>query len=264
MNLETNYISTSGMLALSQCLANPTTWRFLQSIKLENQRQLVSSRAELELAKALCKNKSVIRCSLRVRNLWEREQINKFVSRNMDFLRQARLHHAKEAGIHVQRARNAMEQLFDRVAADDPTLTEIEVVGNQVFLSLPRDEILKAAWAFAANTHVKIVRMTMLRLDDEVARALAKSLKSNTSITNLALDSNMIGGEGIVELVRSLGENESIVEVQLRHQYVSTREPQQLDRKSLLTLVSLGRSPSRPQRKIRSQACSVTTPFFAS
>jgi hypothetical protein len=96
LNLETNYISTAGVLALSSCLSSPNTWRYLQAVKLENQRHLISSRAELELAKALCKSKSVIRFSLRVRNIWERDQINKFVSRNMDFLRQARLYHAKK------------------------------------------------------------------------------------------------------------------------------------------------------------------------
>jgi hypothetical protein len=223
LNLETNYISTVGVLALSQCLANPATWRFLQSVKLENQRHLVSSHAELELAKALCKNRSVIRFSLRVRNLWEREQINKFVSRNMDFLRQARVHHAKETGTQIQRVRNAMEKLFDKVAADDPTLTEVEVVGNQVFLSLPRDEIMKAARAFATNTHVKTVRMTMLRLDDAFAGSLATSLETNTAIEKLVLESNMIGSEGILDLVRSLEKNKSIVELQLRHQYVSRR-----------------------------------------
>jgi Leucine Rich repeat len=206
LNLETNYISTAGVLALSSCLSSPSTWRYLQAVKLENQRHLISSRAELELAKALCKN------------IWERDQINKFVSRNMDFLRQARLYHAKKTGTLVERARNSMEQLFDRVAANDPTLTDLEVVGNQVFLSLPRDEVEKAANAFATNTHITNVRMTMLRLDDAFVSALARSLEANTSLEKLILESNSIGSEGILALVRCLGTNKSIVEVQLRHQ----------------------------------------------
>lgn len=218
LNLETNYISTTGVLALSNCLSSPNTWRYLQAVKLENQRHLISSRAELELAKALCKNKSVIRFSLRVRNIWERDQINKFVSRNMDFLRQARLYHATKTGTLVERSRNSMEQLFDRVAADDPTLTDLEVVGNQVFLSLPRDEVVKAAEAFATNTHIKCVRMTMLRLDDAFASALAKSLEANTTLEKLILESNAIGSEGILAIVQCLGTNTSVVELQLRHQ----------------------------------------------
>jgi Leucine Rich repeat len=218
LNLETNYISTAGVIALSSCLSSPNTWRYLQAVKLENQRHLISSRAELELAKALCKNKSVIRFSLRVRNLWERDQINKFVSRNMDFLRQARLYHAKKTGALVERSRNSMEQLFDRVAANDPTLTDLEVVGNQVFLSLPRDEVVKAAEAFATNSHIKSVRMTMLRLDDVFASSLARSLEASTTIEKLILESNAIGSAGILALVRCLGRNKSVVELQSRHQ----------------------------------------------
>lgn len=218
LNMETNYVSTSGVVALSQCLASPKTWRYLQAVKLENQRHLISSKAELELAKALCLNRSVIRFSLRVRNLWERDQVNKFVSRNTDFLRQARLHHATKTGTLVQRARNKIEQLFDSIAANDASISEVDLVGNQLFLSLPRDEVVKAARSFGTNTHVKTVRMTMLRLDDEFACVLAKSIECNSTIEKLVLDSNMIGSEGILAIVGSLSTNSSIVELQLRHQ----------------------------------------------
>jgi len=218
LNLETNYFSEAGIIALSKCLANAKSWNYVQAIKLENQRHLISSRAELELAKALCCNRSVIRFSLRVRNLWERGQINNFVSRNLDYLRQARLQHSIKTGTQVQRARNKIEQLFDLVAANDPSITDVAVVADQLFLSLPRDEIIKAAKSFANNTHVKSVRMTMLKLDDGFATTLAESIEKNSTIEKLLLDSNMIASEGITAIVRSLADNTSIVEVQLRHQ----------------------------------------------
>lgn len=218
LNMETNYLSTAGVVALSKCLSDPKTWTFIQAVKLENQRQLISSRAELELAKALCMNKSVIRLSLRIRNLWERNQANKFVSRNMDFLRQARLKHAIKTGTKTERARNKMEELFDQVAANDEKVTEVEVVGNQLFLSLPKDEVIKAAKAFANNTHVKTVRMTMLRLNDDFACAFAKSIESGCVIEKLILDSNSFTGNGIEAIVASLAKNQTITELQLRHQ----------------------------------------------
>lgn len=217
LNMETNYLSTAGVIALSKCISSRDTWKYLQAVKLENQRHLISSRAELELAKALCINRSVIRFSLRVRNLWERGQINKFVSRNMDFLRQARLKRAMQDGTHV-RARNKIEELFDRVSANDPSLAAVEVVANPLFLALPKNEVLKAARSFATNSHVTSVRMTMLQLDDEFACEFAKSLETNRSIEKIVLDSNAIGSDGVASIVSSLAKNATVVELHLRHQ----------------------------------------------
>jgi hypothetical protein len=37
LNAETNYITESGVVALSQCIANPNCMKYLQVLKLENQ-----------------------------------------------------------------------------------------------------------------------------------------------------------------------------------------------------------------------------------
>jgi len=112
LNMETNFASEDGVIALAEAIANPHTWPYLQVIRLENQRRLISSKAELALAKALCVNRSVIRFSLRVRNMWERNQINKYVSRNLDYTRQARVKHAMDTGTHIERSRNEIEEFF--------------------------------------------------------------------------------------------------------------------------------------------------------
>jgi hypothetical protein len=142
LNMETNFVGQAGIVALSKCIASPKTWRYLQSVKLENQRQLISSKAELALAKAMCVNRSVIRLSLRVRNMWERDQCNKFVSRNIDFLRQARIAHALKTGTHVERSRNKIEQLFDKIAANDASITDVDLVGDQLYTALSMDEVI--------------------------------------------------------------------------------------------------------------------------
>jgi hypothetical protein len=218
INAETNYITEPGVVALSKCISSSTTLKYLQVVRLENQKALMTSKAELALAKAMCVNRSVVRMSLRVRNLLERQQINKYVVRNVDFLRQARRHHAIGTGTLQERKRTEMEQFFDKIAADDPSITEVNLVGNLRFLSLNEEEKVKAGAAFANNTHIKTVMMSTLQLDDKFAEALAKALETNSTIEKLLLDSNSFAGDGMKTLFSGLAKNSSIVEMQVRHQ----------------------------------------------
>jgi len=106
-----------------------------------------------------------------------------------------------------------------KIAADDPSITEVELVGDQLFLALNKTEKLKAATSFATNKHVTKVKMCLLKLDDTFGVELAKSLESNCTIENLLLENNMFTGEAIKALVGCLGNgNSTIVELQLRHQ----------------------------------------------
>jgi hypothetical protein len=219
VNLETNFISGPGFVSLSKCIGNPAVWKYLNAVKVDNQNSPVKTEAEVALARALCVNRTVIRFSLRVRNLRERETINRCVQRNIDFLRQARQLHLKKTGKVVKRARNKMEQLIDSIAANDPSVSgEVSFVGDQLFLALNRTEVLKAATCFRGNEHVTSVKMSLLKLDDEFAKELAKSIENNSTIEKLVLDNNAIGSEGITAIVGSLARNNTITELQLRHQ----------------------------------------------
>jgi hypothetical protein len=217
-NLETNFISESGVIALAKCIAKQTVWKYLQSIKLENQKFLLSSKAENELARALYVNRSVITVNLRVRNIHERTRIEKYVYRNTDLLRQARRKHKIKTGTLKERKRNQMEQFFDKIAADDPGVTEVDLTGDQLFLALNKAEKLKAAKSFATNKHITKVKMTLLKLDDEWGIAFGESLASNTTIEHLILENNMFAGDGIKAIVGALAKNNTVVEMQLRHQ----------------------------------------------
>ena len=217
-NLETNFISESGVVALSKCIASSETWKYLQAIKLENQKFLLSSKAENELAKALFVNRSVVTVNLRVRNIHERTRIEKYVYRNTDLLRQARRRHKIKTGTLKERKRNKMEQFFDKIAADDPSITEVELVGDQLFLALNKTEKIKAAKAFATNKHVTQVKMSLLKLDDEFGVELGKAMEANSTIEALILENNMFAGDGIKALVGCLSKNKTITELQLRHQ----------------------------------------------
>ena len=94
------------------------------------------------------------------------------IVRNIDFVRRARRHHAIATGTLEERKRNAMEQIFDKIAANDPSVPEVNIVGNLKFISLNAEEKIKegAAFvnnAFVNNTHVTTVQiMNQLKLND--------------------------------------------------------------------------------------------------
>ena len=218
LNFETNFLSSAGLLALSDNILNPDIWKYLQCVKLDNQKSPIKTAAEIAIAKALWTNRSVIRFSLRIRNLRERQRVQQSIQRNIDYLRQARQLHRKQTGTLVQRKRNKMEQLFDRIAENDASCTAVELVGDPLFLALHQREVLKSAMSFANNTYVTKLKMSLLRLDDEWAIQFATSLKQNKTLENVVLDSNAIGSVGITAIVEALSKNTSVTELQLRHQ----------------------------------------------
>lgn len=218
LNLEINFISGTGVIALAKCIGNPCTWKYLQAVKLDNQKQLISSEAEDELARALCVNRSVVKLSLRVGNLFERRRINNYISRNNDFLRQARHWHAVQTGTVKERTRNKMEKMFDSIAANDPNTRAVVIVADPLFLTLRPDEVIKAAKSFATNKYVDTIKMSGLRLNDKFAVEMARSIESNTSIKKLDLENNMIGGNGVMAIISSLSKNCAITELLLCYQ----------------------------------------------
>jgi hypothetical protein len=218
LNVETNYLGESGIVALSKCIADPNTWKYLQFVKLENQKRQLSSRAEAALARAVSLKKSVVSVSLRVRNLREKQLIDQHVASHIDLLRRARQRHETENGGRSPRKRTEMEQLFDQVAANDPNISELKIVADRQFTSLSHEEKMKAASALKSNNQVKSLTMNALGLDDEFALKLAESLKSNSALVSLHLDNNSFSGKGITAMFRALSNHPQLVELQIRHQ----------------------------------------------
>ena len=216
LNFETNFINVDGVSALAKVIASPNSLKFLQVVRLENQRFLLKSKGELALARAMRVNFSVVVMSLRIRNLMERQQISKSVLRNVELIRQARQRHFKETG--QRRERNDVEKFFDKIAENDSSVHEVNLVGNKRFLTLTSDEKKKAANSFATNTNVKILNLNSCGIDDEFVIALALALKQNTSITRVLLEGNAISGVGITALFKALAENSSIEEMRLHKQ----------------------------------------------
>lgn len=216
VNFETNYMNEPGITALSKLMSSTTACRYMQVVRLENQKGMLKSRAEFSLAKAMRANRSVVVLSLTVRNLLERERIGKYIMRNVDLIRQARQELRKATGQHRQR--NKVEQLFDRVHANDESLQKVDMVGNERFLTLTADEKIKAAEAFAKNTHVTELILNSCGIDDSFAKALGNSFMSNNKLQKVHLEGNDISGEGIKALFAGLGKNKSIKELRLHKQ----------------------------------------------
>jgi hypothetical protein len=216
VNFETNFINVDGIVALAALIASPNTFKSLQVVRLENQHRMLKSKAEFALARAMRVNYSVVVMSITIRNLMERQQISKYIVRNLDFIRQARQRHFKATG--QQRERNEIERLFDCVAKNDATIVTVDMTGKKRFLTLTQEEKLKAARSFARNTHVKVINLNNAGVDDAFVVELGKALETNASVEKVMLEGNKISGEGITALFRSLSKNTTIEEVRLHKQ----------------------------------------------
>jgi hypothetical protein len=251
LNLEGNVLGEAGMIALSQLIANDQVWRYLQILRLENQKDMLSSEGEHALAAAILQSPSLAVVSLSVRGGLERQQINNTVAANIDAIRQARREHAAKEGTLKERKRNEMELYFDAIAANDNKSIKaggdtVDLVGNLKFLSLNAAEKTKSGAAFATNTNIKTVKMVKLNLDDDFCVALGKSLETNCTIEKLLLDSNCFSGAGIKAIFAGLAKNPktALVEVQVRHQSKTMASTEEEELPKLLepntTILKLG------------------------
>ena len=221
LNLESNLLGQEGIVALSHGIADGR-WPYLQVLKLDNQKMPLTSDAEEALGEAVLQSPSLVVVSLRVRCGLARQQINNTVQQNVDHLRLARRHRAEQNGTLKERKRNEMEQYFDKIAASEETVTEVNLVGNIKFLGLNPTERLKAAASFATNTHVKQMTLCHLKLDDAFAKVLGEALTTNATLEKVVLDSNAFSGTGLKDLMQGLAQNTTITEFQVRHQSKAT------------------------------------------
>lgn len=219
INLESNVLRGPGIEALSEVIKDVFAWRFLQVILLENQKHSMSGEAEKALADAVSNSASIVVCSVSIRCPYQRKDINDAILYNMDQLRLARRDHQAKEGTLKERKRNEMELFFDSIADDEPSITEVDLVGDKKFLTLDEEEKTHSGYAFATNTTVRTIKMELLGLDDHFAEAFGEALAVNETLEKVNIDSNAITGEGMKALFEGLGENTSIEEFQVRHQH---------------------------------------------
>ena len=87
LNLETNYLTTVGVSATARMMeAHPT----LEEVRIANQRSSVGVEAEKAIANALSQNPRLLKLSFVCREPMVANNVNKFLSRNNDLVRQQR------------------------------------------------------------------------------------------------------------------------------------------------------------------------------
>lgn len=72
------------------------------------------------------------------------------------------------------------------------------------------------------NTHLESFSLSNTRATEGVAKVFAESLKENKTLKTLNMESNYIGGDGIVELLNSIAVNQTLVEIRLANQRPAT------------------------------------------
>ncbi|KAG7468058.1 hypothetical protein MATL_G00138800 [Megalops atlanticus] len=88
LNLESNFITSAGMQALVEALRDNDT---LTEIKIDNQRQQLGTKVEMEIAKMLEENKSIIKFGYHFTQQGPRSRAAAAITKNNDLVRRRRV-----------------------------------------------------------------------------------------------------------------------------------------------------------------------------
>uniref|UniRef100_A0A671LLZ6 Leiomodin-3 n=1 Tax=Sinocyclocheilus anshuiensis TaxID=1608454 RepID=A0A671LLZ6_9TELE len=107
------------------------------------------------------------------------------------------------------------DDLLEQVRSDDPELTELNVNNSD---AIKTDTLKQFAEGLRSNTHIKTFCFANTRADDHVAFALAGTLRDNSTLTSINLDSNHLTGKGILTIINSLQHNSTLMELRFHNQ----------------------------------------------
>ncbi|KAI2661610.1 Leiomodin-1 [Labeo rohita] len=107
------------------------------------------------------------------------------------------------------------DDLLEQVRSDDPELTELNVNNSD---AIKTDTLIQFAEGLRSNTHIKTFCLANTRADDHVAFAIAGTLRDNSTLTNINLDSNHLTGKGILAIINSLQHNSTLMELRFHNQ----------------------------------------------
>ncbi|XP_076845700.1 leiomodin 1a (smooth muscle) [Brachyhypopomus gauderio] len=107
------------------------------------------------------------------------------------------------------------DELLEQVRNDDPELTELNINNSDV---IKTNTLIHFAEGLRGNTHVKTFALANTRADDHVAFALAGTLRNNSTLTGINLDSNHLTGKGILAVIESLKHNATLTELRFHNQ----------------------------------------------
>eukprot|EP00929_Paragymnodinium_shiwhaense_P014474 TRINITY_DN122381_c0_g1_i1.p1 TRINITY_DN122381_c0_g1~~TRINITY_DN122381_c0_g1_i1.p1 ORF type:complete len:394 (+),score=131.57 TRINITY_DN122381_c0_g1_i1:79-1260(+) len=107
------------------------------------------------------------------------------------------------------------KDIIAKVAANDSSVTKIDLTGNASFQMKSGEYCDSLAQAMAKNTHVTEMVLTKCAITDADAVLLSKMLSANRSLTTLNLEGNKIGSDGAIAIAEELKTNETLTDLLL-------------------------------------------------
>ncbi|KAL7867894.1 hypothetical protein SRHO_G00092780 [Serrasalmus rhombeus] len=108
-----------------------------------------------------------------------------------------------------------IDGILEKILKNDESVCEVNLNNMD---NISQQMLISFAEALTSNMHVRVFSLANTHADDQVAFALANTIKKNYRITILNIESNFISGRGILALLRSLQQNTSLVELRFHNQ----------------------------------------------
>ncbi|KAJ3602606.1 hypothetical protein NHX12_030355 [Muraenolepis orangiensis] len=107
------------------------------------------------------------------------------------------------------------DELMEQVRTNDPSLLELNVNNSEV---IRVKTLIQFAETLHKNTYIKTFALANCRADDHVAYAIAGTLRHNSTVTSINLDSNLLTGKGIMAIIQALQHNSTLTELRFHNQ----------------------------------------------
>ncbi|CAE1178064.1 TMOD [Acanthosepion pharaonis] len=107
------------------------------------------------------------------------------------------------------------EASLKKLQENDPKLKHLNL--NNI-KGIPKEKLIQIVETLKTNTHLEILEMASVDATDFVARALAEAIKDNKTLEILNIESNFIGGESIVEILRGINSHKAVKEFRVDNQ----------------------------------------------
>lgn len=108
-----------------------------------------------------------------------------------------------------------VEESIKRIKDNDPKLKHLNL--NNI-KNISHERLEEIFDGLKTNTNLDILEMSSVALTDRVARKLVEVLPDNKTLSTLNLESNFLSGETIVEILKAINKNQTVVEFRVANQ----------------------------------------------
>ncbi|KAA0703384.1 Tropomodulin-4 Skeletal muscle tropomodulin [Triplophysa tibetana] len=108
-----------------------------------------------------------------------------------------------------------VEETLSCIQKNDSGLTEVNL--NNI-PDIPIPTLKEFFEGMQCNTHVLSLSIAGTRSNDPVAYGIAEMLQSNTTLQSLNIESNFITAQGMMAIIKALGENSTLTEIKIDNQ----------------------------------------------